>query len=313
MSEGKKLRILKEILGNCFNSGEEYLFYCPKCNHHKKKLSVNLDKNAFKCWICDYVGTSLRRLIRKHGDYNHLSRWSELTDEVDLTLFSDDLFATKEVDLDQRLSIPTEFKSLANKNLPLTSQNAQIYLKDRGLTKKDVIYWKIGYCEGGQYDGRILIPSFSEDGYCNYFVTRTYIGDWKKYLNPTASKDIIFNELYLDFDSDLVLVEGVFDAIVAGPNSAPLLGSTLKDTSQLFQKIVRNDTPVYVALDPDASKKEDSLIRKLLRYGVQVHKIDISPFNDVGEMTKEEFKFRKSQAVYIEEDTYMLTKALMAI
>ena len=54
------------------------------------------------------------------------------------------------------------------KNLPLTSRNAQIYLKDRGLTKKDVIYWKIGYCDGGQYDGRILIPSFNKDGYCNY-------------------------------------------------------------------------------------------------------------------------------------------------
>ena len=33
----KKLQILKEVLGNCFNSGEEYLFYCPKCNHHKKE------------------------------------------------------------------------------------------------------------------------------------------------------------------------------------------------------------------------------------------------------------------------------------
>ena len=313
MSEGKKLRVLKEILGGFYNSSDEYLFYCPKCDHHKKKLSVNLAKNAFKCWICDYSGTSLRRLVRKYGDYNHLSRWAELTDEVDLNLFSDDLFAEKESETDQRLNIPDEFISLANKNLPLTSRNAQIYLKDRGLTKKDVIYWKIGYCDGGQYDGRVLIPSFDKDGYCNYFVTRTYIGDWRKYLNPTASKDIIFNELYLDFDSDLILVEGVFDAIVAGPNSVPLLGSTLKDTSKLFQEIVRNDTSVYIALDPDASKKEDSLIKKLLNYGIEVYKIDISPYNDVGEMTREEFKIRKSQAIHIEEDTYMLTKAIMAI
>jgi len=223
------------------------------------------------------------------------------------------LFSEKEVEPDQRLNIPGEFVSLANKDLPLTSRNAQIYLKDRGLTKKDVIYWKIGYCEGGQYDGRILIPSFNKDGYCNYFVTRTYIGDWRKYLNPTASKDIIFNELYLDFDSDLILVEGVFDAIVAGPNSVPLLGSTLKDTSRLFQEIVRNDTPVYIALDPDASKKEDGLIKKFLSYGIEVYKVDISPYNDVGEMTKKEFNTRKSQAVLIEEDTYMLTKAIMAI
>jgi len=30
-------------------------------------------------------------------------------------------------------------------------------------------------------------------------------------------------------------------------------------------------------------------------------------------MTKEEFSVRKSQAVCVEEDTYMLTKAIMAI
>ena len=84
-------------------------------------------------------------------------------------------------------------------------------------------------------------------------------------------------------------------------------------SSQLFQKIVRNDTPVYIALDPDASKKEDSLIKKFLNYGVEVYKIDISPYNDVGEMTRDEFMIRKSQAIHVEEDIYMLTKALMAI
>ena len=47
--------------------------------------------------------------------------------------------------------------------------------------------------------------------------------------------------------------------------------------------------------------------------GIEVNKIDISPYNDVGEMTREEFSIRKSQAMHVEEDTYMLTKAIMAI
>ena len=313
MSEGKKLRILKNILGNFQHSSDEYLFYCPSCNHHKKKLSVNLDKNVFKCWICDFSGNSIRRLIRKFGDYVALSKWSELTDEVDLGSFSSNLFEEeKEVEIN-RLNLPSEFIPLANKTLPLTSRNAQSYLKGRNLTKKDVIYWKIGYCSEGEYAGRIVVPSFDDMGYCNYFVTRTYIGDWRKYLNPTASKDIIFNELYLDFDSDLVLVEGVFDAIVAGPNSVPLLGSTLKESSRLFQKIVQNDTPIYMAFDPDASEKEDKVIKKLLSYGIEVYKIDISPYSDVGEMTKEEFQSRKQTATLVGEGTDMLVKAIMAI
>tara|TARA_R110002020_G_C16267785_1_gene770904 strand:+ start:1066 stop:2007 length:942 start_codon:yes stop_codon:yes gene_type:complete len=313
MSERKKLKILKTILGGYFASGEEYLFYCPVCKHHKKKLSINVVKNVYKCWTCSLLGTSIRRLIRKFGDYNHLSQWTELTDEVDLNLFSGDLFREKEADLPQRIDLPEEFISLANKDLPLTSKNAQLYLKNRGITKKDVTYWKIGYCPSGPYEERIVVPSFDEEGYCNYYVTRTYTKDWRKYMNPPASRDIIFNELYLDFDSDLVLVEGVFDAIVAGPNSVPLLGSTLRETSKLFQEIVKNDTPVYVALDPDASEKEDRLINKLLNYDIEVHKIAIDNGTDVGEMTKEEFKKRKSQAICIEEDMHMLTKAIMAI
>ena len=36
-----------------------------------------------------------------------------------------------------------------------------------------------------------------------------------KYYNPPVEKDFIFNELYLDWNKDITIVEGVFDAIVA--------------------------------------------------------------------------------------------------
>ena len=52
-------------------------------------------------------------------------------------------------------------------------------------------------------------------------------------MNPEASRDIVFNQLYLDFDEDLTIVEGVFDAIIAGPNAVPILGSTLNEDSAL--------------------------------------------------------------------------------
>ena len=51
-----KISIVKEILGEPQRSGNEYLFYCVFCKHHKKKLSLNLDKNKYKCWICDAAG-----------------------------------------------------------------------------------------------------------------------------------------------------------------------------------------------------------------------------------------------------------------
>ena len=82
MNKPEAKRILNEVLGYFKESGQELLFKCPSCNHHKRKLSVNLDKNAFKCWICDYRGRNLRRLVRRHGSYVQLSKWDKITTPI---------------------------------------------------------------------------------------------------------------------------------------------------------------------------------------------------------------------------------------
>ena len=257
-------KILNEALGRGRDHGSEILFKCPKCNHHKSKLSVNLSKNVFKCWICDYRGRSIRRVIRSFGSYTQLQKWDAIFGRQDLERF-DDLFAERGMERnDQTVDLPEEFVSLCHDNIPKTGLYARNYLKSRGVTTSEIIKWKIGYCDSGDFESRIIIPSFGLAGKANFFIARAYGDDWRKYKNPQASKDIIFNELYLDFDEDMVLVEGAFDAIKAGDNAVPILGSTLREHSKLFQEIVKNDTPIYIALDPDVDRKTLQII-KLLR------------------------------------------------
>ena len=186
------------------------------------------------------------------------------------------------------------------------------YLKERGVTEKDILKWKIGYCDAGPCSGRIIIPSFNNQGYVNYYIARAYDSGWPRYKNPSASRDIVFNELYVDWDSDITLVEGAFDAIVAG-NAIPLLGSTLRDRSTLFQKIVQKDAAVFLALDADAVKKENKIIRLLLKYGVELYKIDTEGYDDVGTMPKSVFLERKENATFICQDDYLLAAALSSI
>ena len=312
MSETKKRKILNEVLGNSYKSSHELLYNCPKCKHHKKKLSVNISKNVFKCWICDWSGRSLRRIIRQYGEYSQQIEWSKLDSTVDISNFQEQLFATKNAEEIQHVSLPKEFVSLANKRLPYSSLNPRNYLKSRGVTQNDIVRWKMGYCSEGEYAKRIIIPSFGMDGHCNYFVARSYDNAWKKYLVPPISKDVAFNELFVDWESDLSIVEGVFDALVAGPNSVPLLGSTLREDSKLFAKIIENDTPIYMALDPDAEKKAMRLIKSLLQYGVEIYKVNIAPFSDVGEMSKQQYKQRKREAELIDLDNYLL-KTIISI
>tara|TARA_R100001594_G_scaffold7061_2_gene19494 strand:- start:9774 stop:10715 length:942 start_codon:yes stop_codon:yes gene_type:complete len=311
VSEARKLKILKDVFGAYYKNSDEMLFYCPKCKHHKKKLSINLDKDAFKCWVCDYSGRTIRRIIRTYGSYGQLSEWLELTNFIDINSFADDLFEIKsEVIREQEISLPDEFISLANKNLPYSSLYALNYLKRRGIFKEDIIRWKIGYCSEGKYRGRIIIPSFSLTGRCNYFIARTFLDDWRKYLNPPISRDIVFNHLFLDFDEDLSIVEGAFDAVVAGPNSVPLLGSTLREESRLFQEIIKNDVKVYVSLDLDAEKKALQLINSFLEYGIEVYKVDISPYSDVGEMVRKQYQQRKQNAEIMNKDDYLMRRLL---
>ena len=219
MSTKEKVDILREILGSSFRSGSERLYYCPKCNHHKNKLSVNIDKDAFKCWVCDYKGANVRRLVRSYGNFTQLKKWDRLSGKVELSSFDslmvEKLFG-KPDDEKALVNLPEEFCFLGSSRLPTSSAPARNFLSKRGVSKRDILKWKIGYCATGEYAGRVVIPSFNMDGRVDYFIARSYSGDWRKYLAPPASRELVFNDLYVDWDDDLVIVEGVFDAIVAG-------------------------------------------------------------------------------------------------
>lgn len=306
-----KTSLLSSALGEYRRSGDELLFFCPFCQHHKRKLSVNLKTNNYKCWVCDERGKNVRRLLKTRLTHSQLYEWDKLNNVVDLTQLDDNIFQEQITTLEEVIQLPEEFVSLANKNLPLSSKFAMRYLLDRGYTKEDIVMWKVGYCSNGEYEGRVIIPSFNENGDINYFVARSYADKFPKYMNPKVSKDIVFNELYLDWNKDIILVEGVFDAMKA-KNAIPLLGSTLNQKSNLFKKIVYYEPDVYIALDPDAEKKASQLIENLIQYDLNLYKIDVSGFGDVGEMTKEQFEEAKKEAQHISDD-WVLEKGLLAI
>ena len=270
MSEAEKIKILSNVLGTSYREGHnQLLFYCPSCEHQKKKLSINVERNLFKCWVCDYSGRNVFRIIKRFGTYSDKKEWSRLTQRVEIENFSEKLFGS-------------------------------------------VIRWKIGYCSSGKYEGRVIFPSFNLSGDLNYFVGRSYAGDWKRYINPSTKNDIVFNHLSLDFLQPIVIVEGVFDAVKSGINSVPLLGSTLSEESILFSEIVKNDTTIYLALDSDAKKKAERMIRLFLKYDIEIYVIDIEQtvHEDVGEMSKEEFETLKTKAEKLDAEKFLINRIL---
>lgn len=309
----EKRKILTDILGFYHRKGDEHLYSCPYCQHHKKKMSVNFDIGAFKCWVCDVRGKNIYRIVRSFGDYSQRQRWLELDGRLDLKTFDQIFKELNEVEEEPVCELPEEMISLCNKHLPRSSKRALDYLYSRGLENKDIKMWKIGYCTEGRYSGRIIIPSFNRNGDSNYFIARSYVGHKRKYLNPMATKDIIFNEIMIDWDEPVVIVEGVFDSIVAGTQAIPILGSTLRTQSRLFQALAMNDTPVYIALDQDAEKKASWMIKKMVEYDMEVLKIDTSSSEDVGSMTPRQFHNAFQSAQPIDPDYFFFERLLNAI
>ncbi|MAG86128.1 MAG: hypothetical protein CMB97_01800 [Flavobacteriaceae bacterium] len=246
--------------------------------------------------------------MRRFGSFKDQEGWRVLagTPREDLSRFGALFETEKEEATTQTVDLPENFQSLTHQKLDSRGKKMAKYLKSRGIDKKDILQWKVGYCSAGRYRDRVIFPSFNEDGDANYFVARSITEGDFKYLNPAASRNIIFNELYLDFDKEITIVEGIFDAMKA-QNSVPILGSTLSENSVLFKKIIRYDTPVLLALDKDAKWKALKIKRLLLKYGIEVRELDLEEYEDVGEMSKDEFKRLSSTASFVQEEDILVS------
>lgn len=304
----EKLKILEEVLGQYRISKQEHLFLCPYCDHYKKKFSVNIEKNVYKCWVCDTRGNDVYHVIRRHGSFRNIQQWRSLTNKVELNAF-ENIFAEPEEIKESKLPLPKEFVSLVD-NYSFSSRNARSYLRERGVSKADILRWKIGYCPTGDYESRIIIPSFGMSGRANFFIARSYNGDWMRYKNPESNRNIIFNELYVDWGRDIILVEGVFDAMRAYDigSPIPLLGSTLRIESKLFQSLVRNATRVFLALDDNTVsdlRKASAIAESLMAYGIETCPISTYGYHDVAEMPRGILLERKMQAGVADRDEFL--------
>ena len=74
-------QLLESILGRSKSArgGDEAVFTCPSCNHHKKKLTFNLASQKFQCWVCGYKGHRAYQLLKKtKASASHYSTLKEI-------------------------------------------------------------------------------------------------------------------------------------------------------------------------------------------------------------------------------------------
>jgi DNA primase len=259
--------------------GNEQAHHCPFCNHHKKKLQVNLDTQRWHCWVCDSKGRSIQSLLRKlNVDIRDLNRLKDIYGEDDYTLVEKDEYVAK-------LQLPSEFKQLHFKPKGFNPEYNQAinYLKERGITQADIVKYNIGYCSEGLYFGRVIVPSYDENGDLNYFVARSYYKEERmKYKNPPVNRDVIVFDNQINWNEPITLCEGVFDSFSIKRNCIPLLGKFL--LSKLKNKIIEKGVKeVTIMLDSDAIADSTKHTDYFLKNGIKVRNI-IPTDKDAGEM-----------------------------
>ena len=247
-----------------------YAYTCPKCNHHKPKLEICLDENSvdyqkFGCWVCKTKGKKLINLFKA------IDAPSDKILELKSIVKTANPTEQKEHDI--KVQLPEEYQSVLN-NSSFAAKRALTYLKSRGLTEDDIIKYNIGYCETGKYADMVIIPSYDESGSLNYFVGRSYIPESNRKLNPDVSRNIIPFEILINWNSPIILCEGMFDAISIKRNAIPLLGKNIQ--SKLMSKIVSSTVKkVYIALDKDAIKQALDFCEQLINEGKTVHLVEL--------------------------------------
>jgi DNA primase len=264
------VEILEDFLGDYkkhYKDKCQISFDCPVCSYDikgldkgdgKGNLEVNYNHHVYKCWSCSEIyGThgTINKLIRKHGNKLHLKQYRLVIPANKKRIITD-----TEHTID---GLPREFTPLNIERDNFDYKKAINYLSKRNIGIDLINKYNIGYAVNGDYRGRIIFPSYDETGEINYYLGRSYDKYTKlKYKNPEVSKmDIIFNEGKINWDSNIYLVEGVFDHI-AIPNSIPMLGKILNDV--LFKKLIlKAEAKVIILLDSDAQKDALKLYKRL--------------------------------------------------
>ena len=247
--------LLRDVLGHekqHYDSKKQISFDCPVCaaekgveGDGKGNLEINYFRGVYKCWACaETHGTQgvLGKLFDKFGTKKQKQIWDLLKPEEEGGKEKPKIY----------LRLPQGYTKFKDSNIRFIPHREAInYLYSRGITDEMIEKYDIGYTVSGDYAYRIIVPSYNEDGYLNYFVSRAWVPKKMKYKNPSVPKEeIIFNESRVDWTKDIYLCEGVFDAFFL-PNPIPMLGKFL--STNLFQKLYDNaEGNLHICLDGDA-------------------------------------------------------------
>lgn len=260
-------------LGGYRVSGDEYIFrICPHCRNDRWNCEVNLEKNKWHCWACDWGGSAAR----------FLSRMGILDSDIEFSGLSEEEKQPDREIFDLREWLPVSVYP------ELTEREWFGYFREKGIDLSHLSRWAARWKEDSilfpLYDGSDLV----------YWVWRDM--DRGRWFSPKGwnKSDVVWYRSVRPDDERVVLVEGVADGVkleAAGYNVIVLLGTAVYDSVKMF--IERAGLDPVLFLDADVGEKKYEQVKgKLGRFRVAQASVD-----DPSDMSIEDIRDQVDNAV----------------
>ena len=276
---------------------------CPNCGDDKFHGYVNTRLNLYKCWKChwshkmdgeattayyflkEFHGLSNQEIFEVLNYDNTILQEAKNKDVVDIIneyfAKNEGRFVDYEVQKQHEVFLPLTAIPLYNCNDGLVSRIARHYIKSRFpdynldyLCKK----YNIHYCLGGNYHGYVVFP-VTEWKELVWWQGRAFMPPDKepKYIQATAHSKPVFGIDFLT-GKDVIITEGLLDAITLGDNTLCVFGSGL---SQKQLKIIRtlelNSATVWFDWDGAGRGGARKLCKELSQYVPHVNVVLEAP------------------------------------
>lgn len=269
------LALLKQYFGDYEQHGHDYYFYCPNmCHKYKKKLSVDLEKGKYHCWICGYGGSNLYWLFLKFFPENAAFWKRVFNEQVEKeNYFNRPKLNDKDKQLLEEKNIQwalSKYSVLACdvwKNLP--SEILQ-YFKRKKITRDSAFLWNIRI--DPQERNCVLVPSFDLKFKVDYYSIRNFSErSGFKFSRPSCTFDW-FNSFWWNNSKEIVLVENVFDAMrfpISGV--MPVLGRRVNKLGRFASFCRERKIKIKIFFDTDALKDAIDAYYFFVSESVQVY------------------------------------------
>jgi DNA primase len=225
---------------------------CPFCNWTRTSFYVAPDTGRWICHYCNERGGPVQ-LVAQVANVSYDKAIERIVDNFTVNPYSDEDEEEYHEPEVVSISLPSEFRGLAGKSESIAATPYLRYARKRKLDEALLRRYKIGYCADGFYAGRLVVPVYHFGKLVNFVARAVSKKADKKVLTPPGNEqyDYLFNLDNIWGVEDIIVVEGVFDALVLPEMAVASFGKKItgKQVKLMQQSGVKKVTFCY---DEDA-------------------------------------------------------------